>query len=121
MEATDVVQLGQSRRDQTRRGFFRSVKISLPNRRTIEARPFDISIEGMGLTIDISLPSNTSCTLAFKLPLAAGETINVEVGAVVVYNMLSGKVGGFKTGLKFVDPPAPVADAIRAYLSRKLP
>lgn len=117
MEATDVVKFGQKQRDQTRRGFFRPVKISLQNQRTIEAWAFDISNEGVGVVMDVSLANATSCTLTFNLPLAPGATLAAEVGAVVAYSMLSGKMGGFKTGLQFVDPSAQVADALRGYLA----
>jgi len=117
MEATDVVKLAKNRHDQTRRGFFRSVTMSLRNQKLIEARPFDISNEGIGVTIDVSLAISTACTLTFKLPLDAGATFDVEVRAVVVYAMLSGRMGGFMTGLKFVEPSTRVADAIRGYVA----
>lgn len=117
MEESDVVKLAQNRRDQTRRGFFRSVNLSLRDQQLIEARAFDISNDGMGVTIDVSLAKSTSCTLTFKLPLDAGATFAVEVRAVVVYAMLSGKMGGFMTGLQFVDPSTQVADAIRRYVA----
>jgi hypothetical protein len=122
MEATDAVKFGQKqkRRDNTRRGFFRRVDIAMDNRAPIEARSFDISAEGVGVIIDVSLANSTSCTLTFHLPLAssdAGETLAIELRAVVIYSMLSGKMGGFKTGMKIIDPSEKVSDAIRSFLA----
>jgi len=104
-------------RAQTRRRFFRPVTVLLNGQAAFEARPFDISNEGVGITIDTCLKQGTSCAVSFQLPLGDGADFTVEVSAVVIYSMLSGKMGGFKTGMQFKDPTAKVADAILAYVT----
>jgi len=107
----------EGRRAQGRRRFFRPVTVLLDGQPAFEARPFDISNEGVGITIDTCLTRGTSCAVSFQLPLGDGADFTVEVSAVVVYSMLSGKMGGFKTGMQFKDPTAKVADAILAYVT----
>jgi hypothetical protein len=107
----------EGRRAQSRRRFFRPVTVLLNGQPAFEARPFDISNEGVGITIDTCLKQGTSCALSFQLPLGGGAEFTVDVSAVVVYSMLSGKMGGFKTGMQFKNPTAKVADAILAYVT----
>jgi len=107
----------EGRRAQGRRRFFRPVTVLLDGQPAFEARPFDISNEGVGITIDTCLTRGTSCALSFQLPLADGAVFTVDVSAVVIYSMLSGKMGGFKTGMQYLNPTAPVADAILAYVT----
>jgi len=117
MAVEQFAESGDGRRAQGRKRFFRPVTVVLDGQPAFEARPFDISNEGVGITIDTCLANGTSCALSFQLPLANGAVFPVKVSAVVIYSMLSGKMGGFKTGMQFKNPTAKVADAILAYVT----
>jgi len=117
MSAALIAQSVEARRGQERRRFFRRVMVVLNGQPAFEARPFDISNEGVGITIDFCLARGTSCALSFQLPVAGDALFTVEVTAVVVYSTLSGQMGGFKTGMQFQNPTAQVASAIQTYVT----
>jgi len=117
MNAEQFAESAEGRRAQGRRRFFRPVTVLLDGQPAFEARPFDISNEGVGITIDTCLAQGTSCAVSFQLPLGDGVVFTVDVSAVVIYSVLSGKMGGFKTGMQYRNPTAPVASAILAYVT----
>jgi len=107
----------EHKRSTRRKPFFRMVRIVLISGATLNAPPFDISDEGIGLILDMELKRGTSVKLAFPLPLGPENLVDIEVTAVCTHSHLSGKAGGFKTGMQFRNAPSPVIEALKAFMA----
>jgi len=114
---TAMLAAAQDNKRLTRRKpFFRMVRIVLASRTSHSVPPFDISDEGIGLILDFEIKRGTSAKLAFPLSLGPENQVDIEVTAVCTHSHLSGKAGGFKTGMQFLNPPSRVIEALKAFM-----
>lgn len=104
------------KRASRRKPFFRSVRMVMPSGTVIGAPPFDISNEGIGLILDIEIKRGTKARLFFPLPLGPDNLVAIEVAAMCMHSHLSGKAGGFKTGMQFLDVSSQANEAIKAFM-----
>lgn len=103
-------------RTSRRKPFFRMVRVVLPSGTVVDVPPFDISHDGIGLILDIEVKRGTKLSLSFPLPLGPENLVDIAVTGVCTHSHLSGKAGGFKTGLQFQEPASRVTDALRTYM-----
>lgn len=99
-----------------RKPFFRMVRVVLPSGTMVDVPPFDISHDGIGLVLDIDVKRGTQLSLSFPLPLGPDNLVDIQVTGICTHSHLSGKAGGFKTGLQFHEPTAHVTEALKAYM-----
>lgn len=78
---------------------------------------FDISHEGIGMILDVDIRRGTHARLYFPLPMSPEHVVDIVVIGVCTHSHLSGKVGGFKTGMKYVDAPSQMTEAIKAFMA----
>ncbi len=107
----------EDKRSTRRKPFFRTVRIVLASGAKLCVPPFDISDEGIGLILDNELKRGTSVKLSFLLPLGPENLVDVEVTGVCTHSHLSGKAGGFKTGMQFQNAPSRVSEALKEFMA----
>jgi hypothetical protein len=106
----------EEKRTSRRKPFFRMVRLVLPSGTAINVPPFDISLEGIGLILDIEMKRGSKVQLSFPLPLSPDNQVDVSVAGICTHSHLSGKAGGFKTGMQFDGASSRVIDALKAYM-----
>jgi hypothetical protein len=103
-------------RASKRKPFFRMVRVVLASGTIVEVPPFDISHDGIGLILDIDVKRGTKLSMSFPLPLGPDNIVDIEVTGICTHSHLSGKAGGFKTGMQFQEPSSHIAEALKIYM-----
>lgn len=106
----------EEKRATRRKPFFRTVRVVLSSGTEYRVPPFDISHEGIGLILDFDIRRGTRATLRFPLLMDPENTVDIEVSSMCTRSHLSGKAGGFKTGMQFLDMSSRVAEAIKTFM-----
>lgn len=91
--------------------------ILLPDRKTIKVRTLDIALGGMAIVADGNPNSGVVFNIQLTLPLRADTPPALfETKVRVAHSVLSGKEGGFKIGLQFIE----LSDVTRSMLEQFL-
>ena len=104
-----------NRRQYERHALKVTAAIALSSTQIIEVRTIDISLGGIGIIVQVNLPSAT--VLAIRIPLPSPKGVSViETRAEVTYSVLASDVKGFKVGLRFLDLDASATAALIQFL-----
>lgn len=77
--------------------------ILLSDKKTIKVRTLDIALGGMAIVADGNPNPGVVFNIQLTLPLRADVPPLFEAKVKVAHSVLSGKEGGFKIGLQFID------------------
>jgi c-di-GMP-binding flagellar brake protein YcgR len=108
---------GAERRRSERKPLRTTSYMSLLGARPVAVRSVDISAGGMSVIAAANPAAKTPCVIRVGLPGKSLGITLVEVQAIVLHSVFSGREDGFKVGLTFVNPSAEARQAIAAYLA----
>lgn len=75
-------------------------------------KTLDISVGGCGVVLDVNPPIKLQAIMHINLPVGTGKFQVFEVNVQVMNSIFSNKDGGFRLGLMFLKPSAPLINAI---------
>jgi c-di-GMP-binding flagellar brake protein YcgR len=93
--------------------------VTLPGITLDNARIVDLSLGGVGVLSERSLPTGSRCNVIFRLTMPNGSLFTVTAQGKTSQCTFSGSQNGFKTGVGFVQIPEPALAAIGQYIQDK--
>lgn len=75
-------------------------------------KTLDISAGGCSVVLDVNPPLKIQAVMHINLPVGPGSFKVFEVNVQVMNSIYSSNDGGFRLGLMFLKPPAPLVNAI---------
>jgi c-di-GMP-binding flagellar brake protein YcgR len=93
--------------------------VSLPGITLDTARVVDLSLGGVGVLTERSLPIGSRCNVIFRLTMPNGKLFTVTAVGKTMQSTFSGSQSGFKTGVSFVEVPEMALAAIGQYIQDK--
>lgn len=94
-------------------------QVALPGITMDTARIVDLSMGGVGVLTERSLPTGSRCNVIFRLPMPNGNLITVTAQGKTSQCTFSSSHNGFKTGVGFDRIPEPALAAIGQYIQDK--
>ena len=95
-------------------------KMAQAGRPPEDARLTDLSLGGVGLLTDRSLPMGAMCHVMFRLTMPSGQLQTVVAQAQALHSAYSARHGGFKSGFKFGKLPEPAMLTLTEFISDKM-
>jgi len=79
----------------------------------IPIRTLEISLGGMSVVSEISIPVKIMGQLEINVPVGKGNFEKMQVNIQIMHCIFCNKEDGFKIGLVFIKPPANLTTAIQ--------
>jgi c-di-GMP-binding flagellar brake protein YcgR len=81
----------------------------------IHIRTLDVSVTGVCVVSEISIPAKIQGKLEINFPLGNGHFEMMTVNIKTMHSIFCNKEDGFKVGVLFLSPPANLVKAIQVY------
>lgn len=82
-------------------------------------KTIDISVSGIGVHSPVQGLPKSTCWVRLKIPVSHHQNKVFDVKTTVIYSVYSKDKHNFKTGLVFVNPPAPLIELIKKIIHSK--
>ncbi|MBK7353582.1 MAG: PilZ domain-containing protein [Nitrosomonas sp.] len=92
--------------------------ILLPDRKTIKVRTLDIALGGMAIVADGNPNPGVTFNIQLTIPLRADILPLFEAKVRVAHSVLSGREGGFKIGLQFIELSDAAESVLKQFLEQ---